>query len=301
MKSIIIAKIFLTLLITLAAVSCVDNKNNRNTNLEETEEKIILIFGTQEALDQNIPSVMGYKAFADKLKELSGGTMIVEFTLMVKFNNMEEMINGVLNNTFDIVAAGYSNLDYVIPDLFILSQVTRDIDHFLKILESPFGQELQAQFHEVGVIPSSPWYMGTRKTTINTPINKLADFKKLKMRTVPTEAGKVFARSMGIEIVPLNLSELYAALKDGKVNAQENPLFIIEASKFYEYQKYIAMTEHAISATALFLNKAKYDTFTVEQKVWYHEAVVYGGKVCSNIVLENESHLLEELVKEHEI
>ncbi len=293
-------KIFLLSMIfssILLFTSCGSSGNESSIKNNNNEEKIILVFGTQDNI--NSPGFVGYQAFADKLYELSQGTMLVEFTQMIKFDGVEQMINSVLEGQFDIVAAGYSNLDYAIPDLFILSQVVRDLEHFTKILESPFGKKLQEQFHEVGVIPSNPWYMGTRRVTSNTPINELADFKKLKMRTVPTKAGQVFASNMGAEVVPLNFPELYDALANGTVNAQENPMSVIESAKLYEHQKYIAITEHVISITAVLLNKAKYDTFTTSQKVWYNEAINYGGQVSTDIVLENEASILDKFINEY--
>lgn len=288
--------VIFTLLTTAMLLSSCGSSNN--SEQEEVEEKITLIFATQETVEDT-PSVVGAKAFAEKLYELSGGTIVVEFTQVIKFNSMEEMLNMVLSGDVDLVAAGYSNLDYIIEDLFILSQVTRDFDHFVKILESPFGQNLQSQFYEAGVVASNPWYMGTRYTTSNIPINELADFKKIKMRTVPTEAGQVFAKQMGAEIVPLIFPELSAALKNGMVNAQENPLSVIDVNKFYETQKYIAKTEHVISVTAVFLSRDKYDDFSIEQKAWYNEAINYGGDVCTAIVMQNEVSLLDKLVSEH--
>ncbi len=276
------------------AISC-DGSNKKVQR--NASENVTLIFATQD--NQQSPAYDGYRAFATKLSELSGGTMTVEFVQMTKYSSVQDMLDAMFSGTFDIASAGYSNLDYTIPDLFILSQILRDFEHLSKILESPFGKRLQAQFYDVGVVVSSPWYMGTRRTTSNTPINELADFKKLKMRTVPSEAGKVFATHMGTEVIPLSFAELPNALKDGRVNAQENPLSIIEASKFYEDQKYIAMTEHAISSTGIFLNKAKYDTFTPEQKMCYNTAIIYGGEVASDIVAQNEANLLDKLVTEY--
>lgn len=291
-------KIFFTAILLLSAIlttSCADKNSNKVSS--KSEEKITLIFATQDTPDS--PSFTGYQAFADKIYELSNGTMVVEFTQMIKFSGVEEMLNCLVSEEFDLAAAGYTNLDYLIHDLFILSQAVKDFDHFMRILDSPFGRKLQKQFYEVGVVASAPWYMGSRHMTSNTPINELADFKKIKMRTVPTEAGQVFASHMGAEIVPLNFPELYDALKNGTVDAQENPLSTIEAAKLYEHQKYIAMTKHTISITAVFLSREKYDTFTIEQKAWYNEAIMHGGEVTSQIIIENEANLLDKLVSEY--
>jgi TRAP-type C4-dicarboxylate transport system substrate-binding protein len=42
----------------------------------------------------------------------------------------------------------------------------------------------------------------------------------------------------------LNIAELYTALQTGVVDGQENPLSNIQTQKFYEVQKYCALTNH---------------------------------------------------------
>ena len=45
---------------------------------------------------------------------------------------------------------------------------------------------------------------------------------------------------------PIAFAEVYLALQNGTVEAQENPLTTIEAKKFYEVQKHIMLTGHIV-------------------------------------------------------
>ncbi len=279
-----------TILLLMTITSCGDSKAS-----PKSTEKITLNFVTQD--DTESPTYAGYRAFAEKLSELSGGTMTVEFMQMTKFGSTKEMIDTMLNGTFDIVSAGYTDMRYAVPELGILGNTMKDFDHLVRIMDSKFGGELYAKMNDAGVIASSPWYMGTRRTTSNRPINSVADFKGLKMRTTPT--GTNFATRMGADVYPIAFAELPQALAEGVVDAQENPMSIIEASKLYQWQNYIAFTEHAISTTGVFLSKPVYDSFTAEQKMWYNEAIQYGAETCTEIVRENEATLLDKFVNEY--
>src|SRR4029434_8758344 len=76
----------------------------------------------------------------------------------------------------------------------------------------------------------------------NTP--PPADLVGLKMR-VP--AGQLVAdtfKAFGCEPVVINSDSIYAALKDGRADAQENPLTLADQFKLYEVVKYVAMTDH---------------------------------------------------------
>ena len=54
------------------------------------------------------------------------------------------------------------------------------------------------------------------------------------------------ARACGANTAPIAFAEVYLALQNGTVEAQENPLTTIEAKKFYEVQKHIVLTGHIV-------------------------------------------------------
>ena len=81
-------------------------------------------------------------------------------------------------------------------------------------------------------------------TPAHRPIGTPADLNGMRMR-VP--AGALFDdlfRTLGAEPVTINSIDIYAALKSGKVDAQENPLALVEGFKLYEVIKYVSMTNH---------------------------------------------------------
>ena len=85
---------------------------------------------------------------------------------------------------------------------------------------------------------------GMREITSHKRISAPADLAGLKMR-VP--AGQLVAdtfKAFGCEPVIINSDSIYAALKDGRADAQENPLTLAEQFKLYEVVKYVAMTDH---------------------------------------------------------
>ena len=54
---------------------------------------------------------------------------------------------------------------------------------------------------------------------------------------------------------PIALSELYTALQTHVVDAQENPLILINQQKFYEVQKYVSLSEHIWSGYWTLVNQ----------------------------------------------
>src|SRR6185295_13509907 len=87
-------------------------------------------------------------------------------------------------------------------------------------------------------------YYGLRHMTSNKPINKPEDMKGLKLRVPDAPLFVMFPRAVGANPTPIAFAEVYLALQNGTVDAQENPLPTIDAKKFYEVQKYIMLTGH---------------------------------------------------------
>ena len=71
--------------------------------------------------------------------------------------------------------------------------------------------------------------------------------KGLKLRVPKADANLEYAKNTGASPTPMAFSEVYLALQTNSVDGQENPLSAIRAQKFYEVQKYLAMTNHILN------------------------------------------------------
>ena len=81
-------------------------------------------------------------------------------------------------------------------------------------------------------------------TTSGKPIETAADLPGLKIRVPVSPLSVSMFKALGASPVSLQFSEVYSALQTKIVDAQENPLPIIQVSKIYEVQKSCALTNH---------------------------------------------------------
>jgi TRAP-type C4-dicarboxylate transport system substrate-binding protein len=72
--------------------------------------------------------------------------------------------------------------------------------------------------------------------------------KGLKIRVPDAPLYTMFPRAVGANPTPIAFAEVYLALQNGTVDAQENPLPTIDAKKFYEVQKFVVLTGHITDA-----------------------------------------------------
>lgn len=109
-------------------------------------------------------------------------------------------------------------------------------------------------------------YHGPRMLTTNAahPVKRPEDVKGLKLRTPDITAWIKSWQSVGANVTAFPWDELYLALMQGIVEAQENPLSSIRDMKFYEVQKNIVLTGHIIDYPFVMINEKKYQSLGKE-------------------------------------
>ena len=73
----------------------------------------------------------------------------------------------------------------------------------------------------------------------------------IKIRTMENPIHMAAFQVMGADPTPMAFGELFTALQQGTIDAQENPLSVITSSRFNEVQDYLSMTEHVYSAAPM--------------------------------------------------
>jgi TRAP-type C4-dicarboxylate transport system substrate-binding protein len=126
----------------------------------------------------------------------------------------------------------------------------RDFEHWRKFADSPLFRELAAGYQKAasGNTVVAITYYGNRQTTSNKALNRPEDMKGLKIRVPDAPLYTLFPRAVGANPTPIAFAEVYLALQNKTVEAQENPLPTIDAKKFYEVQSHINLTAHITDA-----------------------------------------------------
>jgi tripartite ATP-independent transporter DctP family solute receptor len=160
----------------------------------------------------------------------------------------ETQINQSLSlGTVDIIYTGQAFAGRTHPPLSIggAPYMFRDLDHWKKFSQSKVLADLNdAYFKKGGNKPIAAFYYGVRHTTANKAINKPEDMKGLKLRVPDAPLYIMYPKIAGANATPIAFAEVYLALQNKTVDAQENPLPTILAKKFYEVQTHVNLTGH---------------------------------------------------------
>ncbi len=135
-------------------------------------------------------------------------------------------------------------------------------------------------------------YYGVRQTSSNKPIKTCADLKGLKMRVPDVPAYLAMPRACGANTAPIAFAEVYLALQNGTVEAQENPLTTIEAKKFYEVQKHIVLTGHIVDHLATVVAGALWKKLSDEDKKIFTDVAQEAAAKATAEIKQNEAKLV---------
>lgn len=135
------------------------------------------------------------------------------------------------------------------------------------VFDGPLGEYLRQELLSKGIyaVPYGLMENGFRHiSTIDKPILQVADLDGLRIR-IPE--GRMFEdafRSLGAEPVPVYVLEMYRALAERRVDAQENPLAVTEALRLYEVTRHVSLTAHMWSGFNLLAGKRFWDTLPAD-------------------------------------
>jgi TRAP-type C4-dicarboxylate transport system substrate-binding protein len=100
-------------------------------------------------------------------------------------------------------------------------------------------------------------------------------------------------RACGANTAPIAFAEVYLALQNGTVEAQENPLTTIEAKKFYEVQKYIILTGHIVDHLNSVISKNLWAQLSDEDRQIFTEVMQEAAERATKKIQQREGELVQ--------
>jgi len=184
---------------------------------------------------------------AGEIKKRTNGRYEIEVFPASTLGKETDINQGLTLGTVDIIYTGqlFAGRTYGPLSIGGAPYMFRDFDHWKKYSESPVLAELMDGYYKKGQNkPIAAFYYGVRHTTANKAINTPADMKGLKLRVPDAPLYIMYPKIAGANATPIAFAEVYLALQNKTVDAQENPLPTILAKKFYEVQTHINLTGH---------------------------------------------------------
>lgn len=237
---------------------------------------------------------------ADEIKKRTSGRYDIQVFPASSLGKETDINQGLTLGTVDIIISGLSFAARSFPRIGVgyYPFTFRDADHLLKYAKSDVFKELTDGLRQKsGIQVTAITYYGVRHTSSNRAFNDCAGMKNLKIRVPDVPAYMALPKSCGANPTPIAFAEVYLALQNGTVEAQENPLTTIEAKKFYEVQKNIILTGHIVDSLATEVAPHVWTKLSDADKKIFTDAMQEAAANATNDIIKRERELVDEFKK----
>ena len=242
----------------------------------------------------------GCLAFADHVKEKTNGEIQIDVFPMGQLGGERSMAEQVQGGTLDMCAVTSAVLSNFVPQvaLFDLPFLWPNREMGYKVLADA---ELQKIFFDLfpkkGMVAIGYTENEMRDlTNIKRAIRSPEDLKGLKIRVMESPVYLDTFRQLGASPVPMPFPEIYNALQQGVIDAQDNPIMTSIMMKFVEVCPHATMTQHILTECPVIVNIDLWERLTPEQQKIFREAAEIGIRVNR----ERNRDLREGLIKKSE-
>ncbi|MBY5340532.1 DctP family TRAP transporter solute-binding subunit [Rhizobium leguminosarum bv. viciae] len=232
---------------------------------------------------------------AEEINKRTDGRYKIEVYPASQLGKEADINQGLKLGTVDIIISGssFAARDYKPIGVTYFPYIFRGPDHLIAYTKSDVFKRLAKGYEDkTGNHIAAVSYYGTRHTTSNKPIAKCADMQGLKIRVPDVPAYLAMPRACGANTTPIAFAEVYLALQNGTVEAQENPLTTIEAKKFYEVQKNIILTGHIVDHLNTVISKTRWASLSDEDKKIFGEVMQEAAERTSKTIAGKENGLI---------
>ena len=237
---------------------------------------------------------------AEEIKKRTNGKFEIQVFPASSLGKETDINQGMQLGTVDMIISGPSFAARSYPRLGIAYYpfIFRDGDHLLAYSKSAVFKEMIDGFREkTGIQILAYTYYGARQTTSKAPFTDCAGMKGLKIRVPDVPSYRATPESCGANPTPIAFAEVYLALQNGTVDAQENPLTTIEAKKFYEVQKHIMMTGHIVDGLTTQVAPHVWSKLTEAEKKTFSEVALEAAARASAQIKKREAELVDDFQK----
>jgi len=209
------------------------------------------------------------RLLADDLSKRTGGKLNMKTFGNASLGSDIQMQNALIGGAQEMMTGSTTTLvgivdDFGVFDLPFLFANEKEAD---AVLDGPIGQKLLDKLQSKGLVGLVFNENGFRDlTNSKRPIEKMEDFKGIKLRVMQNPMYIDLFNAMGANAIPLAFSDLFTALESRTVDGQDNPINTVESSKFYEVQKYLTISHHVYTPFIVLASKQWWDTLNPDEQ-----------------------------------
>ena len=271
---------------------------NFESGVELTDDCYRFIY----ALGNAPATIDAAKYFKMRLEQESGGTLSCDIYTDNVLGSERELLEGCQFGNYDIVLATNATVASFDNDIFCLDipWLFDNKEQVYEVLDGPLGNRLGKGLEGKG-FKLLQWQENAFRTlSTNKKIEKMSDLEGIKIRIMENELQLQQWKNYGANPTPMAFTELFTALQQRTVDAQDNGAELTWQTKFQEVQSHYTYKKHIYSPYLILMSMEKFEGLTPEQQEIVlkvsDEAVKYERERVSEyekVALENIKNTME--------
>src|SRR5262245_3299984 len=185
---------------------------------------------------------------ADRVKEKTGGRVEIKIFPNNQLGGDTDMLSQVRSGGITFFTPSALVIATLVPVAAInaVGFAFADYGQVWKAVDGALGAHVRAAIEKVNLHAFEKiWDNGFRQMTSSAKLIETAkDMAGLKIRVPVSPLSLSMFKALDSSPTSLQFSEVYTSLQTKIVDAQENPLPIIQVAKLYEVQKFCALSNH---------------------------------------------------------
>jgi TRAP-type transport system periplasmic protein len=211
--------------------------------------------------------------FADKLKELSKGSMLIDQYPGAQLGQEPQLLQLVKSGDIEFAIISSANTATISPQAGVMSLhfLFRDEGHVIKALADPkVFEAIRTMIDETtqGLHVIATGSQGVRHMYSKKEVHKVDDIKGLKVRVQATATEDTMFPAYGAQTVHMPFGSVYTSLQTGVVDVAENSINVYLVNKHYEVAPVLSITEHEANNALVFVSDKLWQSLSAEQKQW---------------------------------
>lgn len=253
------------------------------------------------------PETQGAERFAELVAERTDDAVQIEVFPDSQLGDFTDIFAGMQIGDVDMFYEGISIYPTVEgAESFLVTSVPfiwDSYEQFLSVMESDYYQGLYDEAAEAtGVrVIATRGDKEPRALSANRPIVTADDMQGLSIRIAEAPIPQAFANALGANPEVIPFSDLYLALSQGVVDAQENGAISMVTQSFYEVQDYYMPTDYIRDIASFYISDAIWQDLEPELQQIMHEAAIEAGDLVTDLAQAQLGDALETLDEEIEI
>jgi len=202
--------------------------------------------------------------FAELVARKTRGALAISIYPAEQLGTYNQQIDAQRAGTLDFSLPTSAALARVDPKILILTlpYLFSSTANAYAVLDGPTGQRFLGALPKSGIRVLALSTNGIRNiTNSKRPIQSVDDLAGLRIRVPPNGLSVALFRSLGAKPIALPFSRVYSALQTGRADGEENPFVNVYTAKFFEVQRYLAMTRHQFEGVGIAISEKTWSTF----------------------------------------